>query len=229
MKKQEKSLLMLGGIVIGLIIIVLVAYGMWYANRTIAVDISDEERTSLTEQLEQQQEEMRSFGKEGETNKANAARLEAARAAQLLGKIGLAERYYKKIIDINPEFNRAVYNYATLLEELGRIREAELLYGQLVNQAYNEQYLRKYVDAVRAQNEDGTRNKQLEAILLAGIDAGFGQTPYLMQQLAWLYKDMGDCQLAEDHYKVLLSITEEVAKEGVRRDMESLKETCGQE
>lgn len=189
----------------------------------VEVDISDEQRVAYEQKLSDAQG--RIDRKEGEGNDWWLAYLDAARMSSALGRNGDAEGYYRTFLKRFPEHRVGLANYAHLLFETGRYRAAEIIYGRLVSVARIEEDLRDYVEVIKAQNQEGERNADLLSVLEVAV-ADYGQTAFLMLELADLYQKMGNCELAIQHHEVLLNLVDESQKAQIENDIARMQETC---
>lgn len=194
------------------------------------IDTSHDAQVELTDDLRKTYEQRLSDAKamiESQKDKDRdwQAYWHAGVAAQNLGKYGEAEKYYTAFTKHFPSDHKVLANYANLLGKTGRYKEAEAIYVKLLSESLVEEDLRDYIDILKVQNTDGSRDADIVAALENAITS-FGQTPYIMQTLADWYEAHGQCTLAIDHYKVLMSIVSADRKDQIQSDMDRVQATC---
>jgi tetratricopeptide (TPR) repeat protein len=191
-------------------------------SHDIEVQLTDELRAQFDQQLADAKAKIDS---EKDKDRDWNAYVDAGWAARGLGRFGEAEAYYKAYLEYSPLDRRVLTNYAALLIETKRYKQAEEIYAKLMEESFEVEDLRDWIEVVKIQNEDGSRDNDIVNTLERAV-ATFGQTPFLMQTLGDWYEAHGECALAIDHYKVLESIVDPAQRDLVRSDIERIRTSC---
>lgn len=135
-------------------------------------------------------------GLEGEA-KADAYYNAGVAAAALPKKMKNAEKCYQKAIEANPKLAIAHYNYANLLNRLGRNKEAEDHYRKAIeaDPKYEQAHTNYAIILLELD-----RYKEAEDHFLKAIEANpkFAEAHY---DYALLLSELGKKKEAEDHYQ----------------------------
>lgn len=229
MKKYSvKSKVALG--VVALIVLAAIIAGVLMFSKP-SIDTSYDITPELTEELRSKYEQDLATEKaliESQKNKDRdwLAYTRAAWAAEGLGRYGEAQMYYQVFLKKFPEHRLALTNYANIMFRTGRYKEAEVIYAKVFDTARLEEDFRDYVEAVKAQNTDGSRSDDLIA-LFEQIVRDNGQTPYAMEELARAHEAAGRCELALEHYAILRDlVTDKDQKRLVDEDIARVQDEC---
>ena len=140
-----------------------------------------------------------------------------------IGDLVNAREIYEAYFEFNDINYTAWSNYGTILKKMGDIKNAEAAYLQALQLSPTEANYRNYVLLLQNYYEDGERDADILATLLAGVTTE-GQTPWFMVTLAEYYLKHDDCAKAFDHYEAAMALAPE--NTSIIDDFNAAREVC---
>ena len=219
---------LIGGI-IGLVLLGLGGYGLWYSQAIKTdglvtfkeIELDEATRNYFTQRLAVDQAAIEAAKQSGAELDLDLY-LAVASDAYALGDLVTARTALEVQLEGNA-LNYSAWNfYGTVLEDMTDYDGAKDAYKKAIDsQAAIEEFYRDYINLLVAHFPGSAQ--EVKSILELSIKER-GQTSWNMVELGDWYKEAGDCSQAIEHYTVAASLTP--GSQAIKDDLATLRQGC---